>query len=173
MTNVDSVPDSVSIKQLVESDITTMLEINEQGLPGTGKVNQQEMQKLLELSELCLGVFADKKLLGFVICLQPKTPYSSLNYAWFNERYDEFIYVDRIAVATDARNQGIGSMLYDRVFHYARTNNIPVTAEVSLRPPNQGSDRFHLRHGYQVVGELDHGEKAVTMYIKHFPSAND
>ena len=173
MTNFDSIRDSLSIDQLVESDITLMLEINEQGLPGTGKVNQQEMQKLLELSELSLGVFADKKLLGFVICLLPKTAYGSLNYAWFNERYDEFIYVDRIAVATDARNQGIGSMLYDRVFEYAKTNNIPVTAEVSLRPPNQGSDRFHLRHGYQVVGELDHGEKAVTMYIKHFPSSND
>ena len=173
MTNIDSIRDSLSIDKLVESDITLMLEINEQGLPGTGKVNQQEMRKLLELSELSLGVFANKKLLGFVICLLPKTEYGSLNYAWFNERYDEFIYVDRIAVATDARNQGIGSMLYEKVFEYAKSNNIPVTAEVSLRPPNRGSDRFHLRHGYDVVGELDHGEKAVTMYIKHFPSAND
>ena len=173
MTNIDSIRDSLLIDKLVESDITLMLEINEQGLPGTGKVNQQEMRKLLELSELSLGVFANKKLLGFVICLLPKTEYGSLNYAWFNERYDEFIYVDRIAVATDARNQGIGSMLYEKVFEYAKSNNIPVTAEVSLRPPNQGSDRFHLRHGYDVVGELDHGEKAVTMYIKHFPSAND
>lgn len=161
------------INDVDDKDILRMLEINEQGLPGTGKVNQQEMQNLLELSELSLGVFADKKLLGFVICLLPKTEYGSLNYAWFNERYDEFIYVDRIAVAIDARNQGIGSMLYDKVFDYAITNNIPVTAEVSLRPPNQGSDRFHLRHGYQIVGELDHGEKAVTMYIKHFQSSND
>ena len=173
MTNNDSIRVSLSIDELVESHIKMMLQINEQGLPGTGKVNLQEMENLLELSELSLGVFEDKKLLGFVICLLPKTAYASLNYAWFNERYDEFIYVDRIAVATDARNQGIGSMLYDRVFEYARTNNIPVTAEVSLRPPNQGSDRFHLRHGYQVVGELDHGEKAVTMYIKNFPSSND
>ena len=173
MTNLDSTRDSLSIQWLVETDFPLMLEINEQGLPGTGKVNQQEMQNLLELSELSLGVFADKKLLGFVICLLPKTEYGSLNYAWFNERYDEFIYVDRIAVAIDARNQGIGSMLYDKVFDYAITNNIPVTAEVSLRPPNQGSDRFHLRHGYQIIGELDHGEKAVTMYIKHFQSSND
>jgi predicted GNAT superfamily acetyltransferase len=161
------------ISKLDNTHTDQMLQINEQGLPGTGKVNLQEMQNLLELSELSLGVFDDKKLLGFIICLLPKTDYGSLNYAWFNERYDEFIYVDRIAVAIDARNQGIGSILYDRVFEYAKTNNIPVTAEVNLRPPNQGSDRFHLRHGYQVVGELDHGEKAVTMYIKHFPSSND
>ena len=163
----------ISIKELKNSDIDEMVEINEQGLPGTGKVSQTEMMNLLNLSELKLGAYVNDKLVGFALCLLPKTNYGSLNYAWFNERYDEFIYVDRIAVATDSRNQGIGSMLYERLFEYAKSNNIPVTAEVSLRPPNEGSDRFHLRHGYQVVGELDHGEKAVTMYIKHFPHSND
>ena len=124
------------------------------------------MEKLLELSELSLGVFDDKKLLGFVVCLLPKTEYGSLNYAWFNQRYDQFIYVDRIAVAIDSRNSGIGTLLYQQVFDYAREHNIPVTAEVSLKPSNEGSDRFHLRHGFVTVGELDHGDKAVTMYIK-------
>ena len=164
MTNVDSVQDSVSIEQLVESDITTMLEINEQGLPELVKSITKKW-KIAELSELSLG-FSMIRNYSDLLLFTTKNRYGSLNYAWFNERYDEFIYVDGIAVATDARNQGIGSMPYEKVFEYAKTNNIPVTAEVSLRPPNQGSDRFHLRHGYQVVGELDHGEKAVTMYIK-------
>ena len=64
------------IKDVNDKNISRMVEINEQGLPGTGKVNRQEMQNLLELSELSLGVFADKKLLG-VICLLPKTAYGS------------------------------------------------------------------------------------------------
>ena len=143
-----------------------MCKINEQGLPGTGKVNLQEMEKLLELSELSLGAFDDKKLLGFVLCLLPKTEYGSLNYAWFNQRYDQFIYVDRIAVARDSRNSGIGTLLYQQVFDYATQHGIPVTAEVSLKPSNEGSDRFHLRHGFVTVGKLDHGGKVVTMYIK-------
>ena len=163
----------MDIRPLSQDDVPSMWAINEQGLPGTGQVSEREISDLLNLSTLSLGVFRNENLLGFVICLSPGTDYTSLNYAWFNNEYDEFIYVDRIAVAIDARNQGIGSMLYDKVFDYAITNNIPVTAEVSLRPPNQGSDRFHLRHGYQIVGELDHGEKAVTMYIKHFQSSND
>ena len=71
MTNFDSIRDSLSIDQLVETDLPLLVEINEQGLPGTGKVNQQEMQNLLELSELSLGVFADKKLLGLLsVCYQ-------------------------------------------------------------------------------------------------------
>ena len=161
------------IKQLEIENIPAMWEINEQGLPGTGQVTKHEMTDLLELSELKLGAYQDGELLGFVICLLPNTEYGSLNYAWFNERYDEFIYVDRIAVATKFRNQSIGSMLYDNVFEYAQENSIPVTAEVSLRPSNVGSDRFHLRHGFTAVGKLDHGDKAVTMYIKHIQPLDD
>ena len=151
---------------LSPNDVPTMWEINEQGLPGTGQVTQEEMATLLELSEVSLGAYQDGKLTGFVLCLLPKTEYGSLNYAWFNQRYDQFIYVDRIAVAKDSRNSGIGTLLYQQVFSYAREHNIPVTAEVSLKPSNEGSDRFHLRHGFVTVGELDHGDKAVTMYIK-------
>ena len=157
---------SKTTASLSPSDVPMMWEINEQGLPGTGQVTQAEMAKLLDLSEVSLGAYQDGTLIGFVLCLLPKTEYGSLNYAWFNQRYDQFIYVDRIAVAKDSRNIGIGTLLYQQVFDYARQHGIPVTAEVSLKPSNEGSDRFHLRHGFVTVGELDHGDKAVTMYIK-------
>ena len=153
-------------KPLATNDVPMMWEINEQGLPGTGQVTQAEMAKLLDLSEVSLGAYQDGTLIGFVLCLLPKTEYGSLNYAWFNQRYDQFIYVDRIAVAKDSRNSGIGTLLYQQVFDYATQHGIPVTAEVSLKPSNEGSDRFHLHHGFVTVGELDHGDKAVTMYIK-------
>ena len=158
---------------LSNRDVPMMWEINEQGLPGTGQVTQDEMAKLLDLAEVSLGAYQDGKLAGFVLCLLPKTEYGSLNYAWFNQRYDQFIYVDRIAVAKDSRNSGIGTLLYQQVFDYATQHNIPVTAEVSLKPSNEGSDRFHLRHGFVTVGVLDHGDKAVTMYIKGKKSEDD
>ena len=157
---------SITTAPLSPNDVPMMWEINEQGLPGTGQVAQEEMTTLLELSEVSLGAYQDGKLAGFVLCLLPNTEYGSLNYAWFNQRYDQFIYVDRIAVAKDSRNSGIGTLLYQQVFDYATQHGIPGTAEVSLKPANEGSDRFHLRHGFVTVGELDHGDKAVTMYIK-------
>ena len=155
-----------ALRRLTPEDVPRMVVINEQGLPGTGKVSEAEMADLLSLSELAFGYEEDNVLNGFVLCLLPKTRYGSLNYAWFNQRYDQFIYVDRIAVARDSRNSGIGTLLYQQVFDYATKHGIPVTAEVSLKPSNEGSDRFHLRHGFVTVGELDHGHKAVTMYIK-------
>jgi predicted GNAT superfamily acetyltransferase len=153
-------------RALTLDDIPRMVEINEQGLPGTGKVTQEEMADLLQLSELALGLDNETGLAGFVLCLLPGTRYGSLNYAWFNQRFDQFLYVDRIAVAEEARNDGIGSSLYQSVVTYAHRLDCPVTAEVSLRPPNPGSVRFHARHGFDEVGVFETGEKAVTMYIR-------
>ena len=163
----------MQIRYLTVNNIQTMWEINEQGLPGTGKVSLDEMKNLLNISELSVGAFEDDSLLGFVICLLPNTAYGSLNYAWFNQRFENFIYVDRVAVDEKYRNQGIGQALYDTVFDYASEHQLPVTAEVSLRPQNLGSDRFHLRHGFSAIAEVDHGDKAVTMYIRNIMSSND
>ena len=153
-------------RALTPQDIPRMVQINEQGLPGTGKVTQDEMVDLLSLSELAIGIDIHNDLAGFVLCLLPKTRYGSLNYKWFNERYDEFLYVDRIAVADDARDNGIGSTLYDQVIAHAEHLTCPVTAEVSLRPPNPGSVRFHARHGFDEIGVFETDDKAVTMYIR-------
>ena len=143
-----------------------MWEINEQGLPGTGEVSVEQMGELLQLSDLCIGAYIDEKLVGFVLCLYPQKEYSSPNYTWFNERYNQFLYVDRIAISTQHRNKQIGSELYAKVFQLASEKQIPVTAEVSLYPPNEGSDRFHLRHGFSPVGEFHQNGKSVTMYVR-------
>ena len=113
-----------------------------------------------------IGAYIDEKLVGFVLCLYPKKDYSSQNYAWFNQRYDQFLYVDRIAISPKNRNMKIGTELYEKVFELAIERQIPVTAEVSLSPPNEGSDRFHLRHGFSSVGEFHQSGKSVTMYIR-------
>ena len=44
----------------------------------------------------------------------------------------------------------------------------PVAAEVSLKPPNPDSIRFHKRHGFAEVGILHHEEKSVTMMLRNF-----
>jgi predicted GNAT superfamily acetyltransferase len=153
-------------QQLTQSDVESIWLINEQGLPGTGKVTPQEISYLLELSSFSLGVFSNDELLGFVICLSPGTDYGSLNYAWFNTKYDEFIYVDRIAVSTGYRDRGIGSLLYKEVVSYSNQHSIPIAAEVNLNPPNTGSMRFHERFQFEEIGILEHEDKSVTMLLR-------
>ena len=143
-----------------------MWAINEQGLPGVGRVSQQELTDLLKLCAHAWGAFEDQALIGFVLCLQPGTRYGSLNYAWFEQRYDNFLYVDRIAVADAHRNRQIGRALYALVIEHATERGLPVAAEVNLMPPNPGSMRFHQRHGFAAVGTLEHREYTVTMLMR-------
>jgi uncharacterized protein len=156
----------MNVRQLEIDDSKSIWEVNEQGLPGTGDVSEEGICSLLEYAELALGVFQGDTLLGFVICLPPDTGYGSLNYAWFNERYDQFLYVDRIAVSQIHRNRKIGTLLYSEVISLAEKKQIPVAAEVNLTPPNPGSMRFHERNGFIDVGVFRHGEKAVTMLLR-------
>ena len=155
----------MNIRNLTHADVEAMWAINEDGLPGTGQVSPAELIALLDLASFAVGAFQDNSMLGFVICLPPRTTYGSLNYAWFNQRYDAFLYVDRIAVATDHRNRGVGSALYSQVIAEANEQAVPVAAEVNRLPPNPGSVRFHHRFNFVEVGTLDHGEKAVTMFL--------
>ena len=156
----------MEVRQLVSEDVAAAWQINEQGLPGTGQVSQEEMVDLLSLCELPLGVFDGDEMLGFVLCLAPRTRYASRNYAWFNERYQEFLYVDRIAITVGHRGKGIGSLLYERVIEHAESLQFPVTAEVNLTPPNPGSIRFHERHSFTEIGVFSQGEKSVTMMMR-------
>ena len=156
----------MEIRNLAPANIEAIWAINEQGLPGTGRVSEQEISDLLQFSSLSVGVFDGNELLGFVICLPPRTRYGSLNYQWFNDHYNAFVYVDRIAVSTLQRNQGVGTKLYDAVVAYSKEGKIPIAAEVNLNPPNPGSIRFHERFNFEQVGVLHHNEKSVTMLLR-------
>ena len=156
----------MELRPLSFEDVDSMWAINEQGLPGTGEVSKEELNDLLDLSVLSVGAFKGRELIGFVLCLSPGTSYASLNYGWFNNHFDDFIYVDRIAISEKYRSQGVGTGLYESVFSYSSDNNIPVAAEVNLEPPNPGSMRFHHRFGFEEVGILHHEKKSVTMLMR-------
>jgi uncharacterized protein len=159
------------LRTLHPEDVPMMWRINEEGLPGVGKVSDEVLADLLSLAHLPLGAFEGNVLAGFVLCLLPKTRYASPNYAWFNQRYSRFLYVDRIAVSQTCRNRQIGTLLYRDVIGHAEERRCPVAAEVSLQPPNPGSMRFHRRHGFTEVGTLHHGHQSVSMLLRA-PSRN-
>ena len=156
----------MTIRALQTDDLPTLFRINVDGDPGVGQVTKQELADLLSLAVLPLGAFDEDELVGFVICLLPKTRYASLNYAWFNERYDNFLYVDRIAIAQTHRNRKIGSLLYAQVIQDAEQRGWPIAAEVNLQPPNPGSMRFHKRYAFKEVGTLKHKDYTVAMVLR-------
>lgn len=157
---------AMDIRRLNHNDVASGWSINEQGLPGTGQISKEELSDLLSLCEVAVGAFENQEMLGFVLCLLPNTRYASLNYAWFNERYSSFLYVDRIAVAEQHRDKGIGTLLYGFIIEHAQQKDFPVVAEVNLTPPNPGSIRFHERHDFNQIGEFHQGQKSVAMMLR-------
>ena len=108
--------------------------------------------------------------IGFVLALRSGLPYWSLNYKWFGERYEHFLYLDRVVVAAGARRRGVGGLLYDDIVAFARAGWPRITLEVNLRPPNPASLAFHERLGFERIGVREDGPDApaVVMLRKEF-----
>ncbi len=69
----------VTLKILTPDDAPDLWRINEEGLPGVGKVTPEAMGDLLEFAEFALGAVIDEELVAFVIVPLPGTSYGSPN----------------------------------------------------------------------------------------------
>lgn len=145
------------IRDIVPTDLSIIHAINEAGTPGVHTELPDALAAITRLSCIALVAEIDGNLAGFCQVLPPGTGYKSLNYGWFSARYDDFVYLDRVAVAPAYRGRGVGSRLYQEV--EARTKATWFTLEVNLRPRNDGSLRFHAERGFVEVGqqETDYG----------------
>src|SRR3546814_16650657 len=105
--------------------------------------------------------------------LFPYTPlfrsaaYASDNYRWFTARYDDFVYLDRIAVDSSARRAGVGGALYDALDALASERRVPALCEVNLVPRNDPSLAFHATRGFECVGAPAHDRgQVVRMFAR-------
>lgn len=155
------------IRDLTPADLDAAWAINQANTPAVGDVGRDKLAWIVEMAVMSLvaeiedptGGPAAGTVVGFCIVLPPGTEYTSVNYRWFCERYDSFVYLDRVAVDEAARGAGIGAALYAEVERRAAGTAELFTLEVNLRPRNDGSLRFHDRLGFVEVGqqETDYG----------------
>ena len=90
---------------------------------------------------------------AFLIAFDQNAAYDSPNFLWFRERYDRFVYVDRVVTSPLARGKGYAKALYADLFERAKqADHARIVCEVNLIPPNPASDAFHAAHGFTEVG---------------------
>ena len=124
------------------------------------------------LTQLLSQAFLASKIGGleaFMIAFDQSADYRSPNFLWFRDRYPRFAYVDRIAVAGQARGRGHARRLYEHLYAAARqAGHTIVGAEVNAEPPNPASDAFHAALGFEPVGEASiyGGERTVRYYLR-------
>lgn len=105
---------------------------------------------------------------AFIMTFDQEANYDSPNFLWFCERYERFIYVDRVVVAAHARPRHARRLYQDLFEHAERAGHTLVTCEVNADPPNPASDAFHAALGFTEVGDavIHGGKKAVRYYVK-------
>ena len=158
----------IIIRDVSDFDLDAVLSLNQAEVPHVGSVDAEKMRWYADHATYFRVAMADARLAAYLVGFRPGTPYTSPNYRWFCEHYDDFAYVDRIAVAPLARRTGLASRMYSD-FAAAMPDSVNImTCEVNIRPPNPSSMDFHRRLGFEQVGSLRSadGEKEVAMLLK-------
>ena len=142
-----------AIRPCTEDDVDALVAINNSGYPAVPMATAGEMLGLLSMCSLALIAQDEEGVpLGFVMAMDPGLNYASENYVFFESRFSNHLYIDRIVLSDESRGLGLGSTLYQHVFDRARADGRErVTCEVNLEPPPPGSLRFHRRWGFEDV----------------------
>ena len=105
---------------------------------------------------------------AFIIAFDQDADYDSPNFLWFRDRFERFVYIDRVVVAAAAHGRGLGRKLYEKLFGDAKAAGYPcIVAEVNTNPPNPGSLSFHDKMGFEAVEDVTWSpEKSVRYFAR-------
>jgi len=158
----------MKLSDVAATDLAEVLELNQASVPHVSSVSAAEMRWFAEHAHYFRVIRHEGSLAAFLIGLRPGLAYQSLNYRWFCDRYLDFGYVDRVAVARNARRLGMGSRLYEDFATVLNGEVEVMTCEVNLRPANESSMRYHEHLGFVQVGsqETEGGKKEVALLEK-------
>lgn len=156
---------AVSIRSYGPADLDAVLQLNNLNVPALSELDRVRCAELATMADAALVAEVDGTFAGFCWVLGPQQPYSSMNYTWFSERYDDFVYLDRIAVAPAFQRCGLGRRFYAELVERFRSQRPVLLCEVNVRPRNDVSLAFHDAIGFREVGQqdTDGGTKTVSM----------
>jgi predicted GNAT superfamily acetyltransferase len=155
----------MNIRETSANDLDAALALNNSNVPALNELDSAEIARLVSIAEVALTAEVDGAFAGFCIVFAPGVEYGSLNYGWFSRNYDDFAYLDRIAVDPTFRRYGIGRGFYAALVERL-TGKFPVlTCEVNVRPRNDASLDFHHSIGFREVAQqdTDGGTKTVSL----------
>lgn len=158
------------LRDLHPADLDEVHAINQAAVPAVGEETAVSLAHIASESAIALVAEVRSAIAGFCMVLAPDADYDSGNFLWFVDRYDDFIYLDRVAIAESHQRRGLGRALYAEVERLAG-ERCPsarhLTLEVNLRPRNDTSLAFHAELGFVEVGrrETDYGA-LVSMMTK-------
>lgn len=159
----------MSLDRISPSDEAAVLALNNEHAQELSWLEPERLRHLIGQAFYARRIGA---LDAFILAFDQAADYDSPNYLWFRQRYERFVYVDRIAVASHARGRGLARRIYKDLFGAARAAGHEIVAcEVNADPPNPASDAFHAALGFREVGDaiIHGGKKSVRYFARTLP----
>ena len=154
------------LKNCIESELKEVYVLNQSLTPKLGALKDiQHLKRLINMSECSKGLKMRGKIAAFMICFREDSEYESKNYLYFNRKYKEFLYVDRIGVSKDLENNGLGSILYKYIIENFG-ENMKICAEINTKPMNKESILFHEKHDFKRILEKCYNENYKVVYME-------
>jgi len=159
---------TLELHDVSATHLSEIWRLNEAAVPNVNSISREVFGRFAREAAYFKVALTNGRVAGFLVGLAFDAAYDSPNFLWFRDRYDAFIYVDRIVVAHDARRRGVGAALYRDIISFTTSQAPVLTCEVNLRPPNEGSLAFHRAFGFEPVGEqeTEGGAKRVALLAK-------
>ncbi|HET6603386.1 MAG TPA: GNAT family N-acetyltransferase [Xanthomonadaceae bacterium] len=163
---------SISIRDVREHELDSVLALNNAAGPNILPLDAARLRSFYEQAAYFRIGEVDGHMAGFLIALDREAPYQSPNFLWFRERYPEFVYIDRIVIASARRGAGLGRAFYADVTSFAEVRVPQLTCEVFLEPRNDVAVLFHGTYGFNEVGQqiMPGVERRVLMLAKELCS---
>jgi uncharacterized protein len=159
---------SAEIRDAAPTDFQDICALNLAEVQHTSAMDLARLTQLNAMSCYHKVASLEGVVSAFLLAMCDGSPYLNENFNWFSKRYERFIYVDRVVVSRASRGLRLGSLLYEDLFSYARSNAIPlVTCEYNIVPPNEASRLFHEKFGFKEQGTLwlANGTRQVSLQV--------
>jgi predicted GNAT superfamily acetyltransferase len=153
----------MKLRPVTDADIPAVLRINLDNVEVLAPMDEAKLRRKLAIAERFDVIEVDGVVAGFLVLYGPTAPYWSPNFEWFNERYDDLVYLDRIAIDPGFRRRGIASAVYDVLEAEAAPHGRMVLEAVD---DNDGSLAFHAGRGYVEVGRFSCAGHDNVMLLK-------
>lgn len=166
LVSIANVQHHMELRDAIATDFAQVLRLNAESEHFLSPLTLARLQNLHAQAAYHRVAESGGAVCAFLLALREGSTYDSPNYQWFAQRFDRFLYIDRIVVSGQQQGQGLGRLLYSDLFAFAgRTEAIRVTCEFDIEPPNENSRRFHQNYGFHEVGtqRVASGRKLVSL----------
>jgi predicted GNAT superfamily acetyltransferase len=146
--------------------LPTILANNQQFVHWLSPLDMAELETLISSASYARQIGNGT---GVLIGFRSDSSHQNDNLTWLRNKFDSFVYIDRVIIGEKAHGKGYGRALYNDFAEFGHEHKFPrLVCEVNTIPDNPGSHKFHLNMGFKPCGEMDMlgGTKQVRYYEK-------